>query len=591
MKRIQQGNDITIKWTITKNEDVSLEDTQVVLVDALKKNALFKYKIEDNVITGKFYGKDQRTLGIYTLMLVNNAGEKNMSTLIHPNVFNLVKKLDNKIACGEDDDNIVTETLEITSDITTGWATDLTDYFTKEEVNQIIDERLILKTINGVSLIGEGNIVLENNYDVEKENIVFKGDNISTLTNDSGYISEIPEYVANKDDIPTKVSQLENDADFATNQALQQLQPKLTDNQSAAVNSGITKEKLENIEQNLFSGDYNDLTNKPTIPDVTNLTNKVEQLESIDHSKFLTEHQSLADYALKSELFSKDYNDLTNKPNLEEYATQNWVESQNYLTQHQDLSEYVLKNDFDTAVNNWEVFAENVDAELEDLKLYKFPNLTIFGQPTIQSGQMGGFTSNSYAQFPFLVDFRNQPFEINMCFTTGVNVTNQENILDSLEGLALAIRNGKFVVAMSSNGSTWDMGEHIGNINVQPNTTYYLKFSWNSAVYKLSVSLDKDVYTDDIVYNDTKSLFAKQIVIGKSVDNTHIFSGTINLNYCNLIVNSNQVWQGMDDVGIATRLATDLSNIDEAGQNKINSIVSYYVDNALGNVESLLSNL
>ena len=84
----------------------------------------------------------------------------------------------------------------------------------------------------------------------------------------------------------------------------------------------------------------------------------------LDAKGYLTEHQSLADYAKKSELFSKDYNDLTNKPtipsveglastqyvdekvaaivvpSLEGYATEQWVENKNYLTQHQSLADY-----------------------------------------------------------------------------------------------------------------------------------------------------------------------------------------------------------------------------------------------------------
>lgn len=79
---------------------------------------------------------------------------------------------------------------------------------------------------------------------------------------------------------------------------------------------------------------------------------------------YLTEHQSLAEYAKKSELFSKDYNDLTNKPtipsveglastqyvdekvaaivvpSLEGYATEQWVEGKGYLTRHQSLADY-----------------------------------------------------------------------------------------------------------------------------------------------------------------------------------------------------------------------------------------------------------
>ena len=84
----------------------------------------------------------------------------------------------------------------------------------------------------------------------------------------------------------------------------------------------------------------------------------------LDAKGYLTEHQSLAEYAKKSELFSKDYNDLTNKPtipsveglastqyvdnkvseivvpSLEGYATEQWVEGKGYLTQHQSLADY-----------------------------------------------------------------------------------------------------------------------------------------------------------------------------------------------------------------------------------------------------------
>jgi hypothetical protein len=35
-----------------------------------------------------------------------------------------------------------------------------------------------------------------------------------------------------------------------------------------------------------------------------------------EHKQYLTEHQSLDDYAKKTDLFSKDYNDLSNKPTI-----------------------------------------------------------------------------------------------------------------------------------------------------------------------------------------------------------------------------------------------------------------------------------
>lgn len=53
-------------------------------------------------------------------------------------------------------------------------------------------------------------------------------------------------------------------------------------------------------------------------------------LKDHKHSEYLTEHQSLEDYAKKSDLFSKSYNDLTDKPeipSIEGLATENYVKA------------------------------------------------------------------------------------------------------------------------------------------------------------------------------------------------------------------------------------------------------------------------
>ena len=209
-------------------------------------------------------------------------------------------------------------------------------------------------------------------------------------------------------DIPSKTSDLVNDSGF------------LTEHQSLA-------EYAKKSE--LFSKDYNDLTNKPTIPSIDGLAStsyvdsKVAEIDVptktsdlINDSGFLTEHQSLADYAKKSdipdvsgfiteipseyvteteleakgyltehqslseyakksELFSKDYNDLTNKPtipsveglastqyvdekvaaivvpSLDGYATEQWVEGKGYLTQHQSLADYSTTTQVQSMIN------------------------------------------------------------------------------------------------------------------------------------------------------------------------------------------------------------------------------------------------
>ena len=215
-------------------------------------------------------------------------------------------------------------------------------------------------------------------------------------------------------------------------------------------------------------------------------------------------------------------------------------------------------------------------AKVDDLELFKFPNATIIGAPTINNGQISGFSQTSYLQFPFLMDFQGRHFAINMEFTTAADVTNQQNIFDSDFGLAFAIRSGKFVIAVSSNGTSWNIGEGVGTHTVLSNTTYRVQLAWDGTAYKLAYSVNGgESYTEDISLASTASPFPKQVYIGVGENYASVlnfFKGIINLNYASLYVADSLVWQGMDDVGLASRLATDLSNIDTAGEQRIKDI-------------------
>lgn len=60
----------------------------------------------------------------------------------------------------------------------------------------------------------------------------------------------------------------------------------------------------------------------------------------IDNAGYLTEHQDISNKADKSELFSGDYNDLTNKPTIPTVPTNvsEFTNDAGYITQHQDIS-------------------------------------------------------------------------------------------------------------------------------------------------------------------------------------------------------------------------------------------------------------
>lgn len=213
---------------------------------------------------------------------------------------------------------------------------------------------------------------------------------------------------------------------------------------------------------------------------------------------------------------------------------------------------------------------------IKDIELFKFPNATIVGEPTINHGQVSGFSANNYLQFPTILDLHNKPFVIDFCFTTGNDVTTQQNILDSQFGLALAIANGKGLMAISHNGTSW-AGSVVGTMNIQPNTTYYARMSWNRMNYQTQLSTDGTTYTPDMNFGSTQSPYPRTMFIGgcsgSAIGHTpHPFGGTINLNYAYLTVEGQIVWQGMDDAGLATRMDIDAGNISYAGKEKIKDI-------------------
>mgnify|MGYP003293760902 CR=1 FL=1 len=211
--------------------------------------------------------------------------------------------------------------------------------------------------------------------------------------------------------------------------------------------------------------------------------------------------------------------------------------------------------------------------KIADIELAKFPNVTIIGQPTIQQGQISNFSSTNYCQFPFVVDFQNQPFKLDFEITTGNEVTQQHNVFDSVFGLAFAVRQSKFVLAVSTNGTSWNIGEVLGSHIVLPNTTYRIRLVWDRQNLTLEYSTDGgSSYIVDSTRALTEQPYPKQMFIGITSDKSTTFNGIINLNYASLEIANKVVWQGMDDVGLATRMAVDMSNIDEAGINKVKTI-------------------
>ena len=123
-------------------------------------------------------------------------------------------------------------------------------------------------------------------------------------------IEDIKANYAKKSDIPTKVSQLENDKNYATKTELNNKVDKVT-NKGLSTNDLTDELKSQyNIaythsQTNHFDGNYNNLTNKPNIPSINGLatetfvTNKIAEAQlnegEVDLSGYVTKKTGNAD--------------------------------------------------------------------------------------------------------------------------------------------------------------------------------------------------------------------------------------------------------------------------------------------------------
>ena len=163
---------------------------------------------------------------------------------------------------------------------------------------------------------------------------------------DSNIRSEISHISADIEALKTKTDKDTVYDDSALKQRISTLESR-QDNDTVYNDTEI-KQRLENLE------------NKPNV-DTSELVTK-QELES---KGYLTQHQSLSDYATKQEI-PQPYNDtelkervkqLENKPAIDtsNFVTNEVLNSKGYLTQHQSLEGYAKKSEIPQAYNDTEV--------------------------------------------------------------------------------------------------------------------------------------------------------------------------------------------------------------------------------------------
>lgn len=155
MKKIRIGNDILIKWTINRDgqpEDFSGKTIKLLMRSMSDEVEITDYKIEGNVISWTFFGKDQTKATAYTFTLIENEGQEGMFTIDACRVLQLVECSDQ--ADDDDSDMDVEETTdgtsgEVTADSEIHIPADGSQNTTTESETVVIDGEGLLWTESG----------------------------------------------------------------------------------------------------------------------------------------------------------------------------------------------------------------------------------------------------------------------------------------------------------------------------------------------------------------------------------------------------------------------------------------------------------
>ena len=255
---------------------------------------------------------------------------------------------------------------------------DLTDYYTKTEVNTLLTAKADVSAIptKTSDLTNDSNFAVDasyvhtdNNYTTAEKNKlagIAAGAEVNVQSNWTQTNSSADDFIKNKPSIPAKTSDLTNDSGFITTSAIPTKVSAFTNDAGYlneipddsvglnqldstivnALNNINNKANTADLATVAFSGSYNDLTNKPTIPTKTsNLTNdtnfvsntsyatastggvvKVGSGLSITNGVLSTTGGGVADAVEWDNVLNKptfstvatsgSYNDLTNKPTI-----------------------------------------------------------------------------------------------------------------------------------------------------------------------------------------------------------------------------------------------------------------------------------
>lgn len=162
MRDHRQGNDLAVVWSILRDGKpfiLSGKEWKLYLKNMYERKEVDDFSVKGNQIHWTFYGKDQKTTGKYSLILVGNENEKGMITTDNCDFVNVVScscKIENSI----DSPNVETETIELTSNL---------DYVAGTGGGGSYDDTAIWEALNDKVDKEEGKGLSDENFTTEEK--------------------------------------------------------------------------------------------------------------------------------------------------------------------------------------------------------------------------------------------------------------------------------------------------------------------------------------------------------------------------------------------------------------------------------------
>ena len=235
-----------------------------------------------------------------------------------------------------------------------GTEVDLSDYYTKEEINATIDNK-----IPSLEEYAKKQYVDEKIENIEIPDIDFSGYATETWVENKGYLTEHQDVsnFATKDDIPSLDGYVTEE--FVINKIAEaELEGGEVDLSGYATKSDVEAVILQipSVDGYVKTEDLPTIDHLATKEDVVNVENKIPSLNGYATEEFVVNKIAEAELADKDVDLSgyatkSDLQEVTEKiPSLDGYATEEFVTSKGYLTEHQDVSNLATKDEVAEAV-------------------------------------------------------------------------------------------------------------------------------------------------------------------------------------------------------------------------------------------------